>query len=170
MVYRYNVPTTMGLRCGRHRLKEKAMPNWCENQVEVSHPRAKKMRRLIGYIEADKLLYSFAPYPNGEWNYDWCVENWDTKWDIGDADIFDRDTNFIEFSFSSAWSPPINIFSKMKEQGYYVKARYAEPGMDYAGIWQDGDNIDWKCHNVPKCEHELQAMIGSSEWQEVDNE
>jgi hypothetical protein len=160
----------MGLRCGRHRLKEKAMPNWCENQVEVSHPRTKKMRRLIGYIKADKLLYSFAPYPNGKWNYDWCVENWDTKWDIGDADIFDRDTNFIEFSFSSAWSPPINIFFKMKEQGYYVKARYAEPGMDYAGIWQDGDNIDWKCHNVPMCEHELQAMIGSSEWQEENNE
>jgi len=170
MVYRYNVPTTMGLRCGRHRLKEKAMPNWCENQVEVSHPRTKKMRRLIGYIKADKLLYSFAPYPNGKWNYDWCVENWDTKWDIGDADIFDRDTNFIEFSFSSAWSPPINIFFKMKDQGYYVKARYAEPGMDYAGIWQDGDNIDWKCHNVPMCEHELQAMIGSSEWQEENNE
>ena len=145
------------------------MPNWCDNQVEVSHPRTKKMRRLIGYIEADALCYSFAPYPNGEWNYDWCVANWSTKWDIGDADIFDGNTNFIEFSFSSAWSPPINIFSKMKEQGYYVKARYAEPGLDYAGIWQDGEEIEWRYNNVPECEHKLYAMTDSSDWQEVDN-
>lgn len=146
------------------------MPNWCDNEVEVSHPRTKKMRRLIGYIETDALCYSFAPYPNGEWSYDWCVANWDTKWDIGDTDIFHRDTNFVEFGFSSAWSPPIAIYWRMREQGYDVKARYAEPGMDFAGIWQDGDESTWKYHNVPQCTDKLYDMTYDPEWEEVNNE
>ena len=127
------------------------MPNWCDNQVEVSHPRTKKMRRLIGYIETESLCYSFAPYPYGEYSREWCCDNWNTKWDISDTDICDRDTNFIEFSFLTAWSPPISIYSKMKEQGYDVVATYIEGGMGYCGEYKEGQYYDYEfCDkNIP---------------------
>jgi hypothetical protein len=40
-------------------------------------------------MEEEQLLEFLCPFTaetNHEWNYDWCVENWGTKWDIFDVD------------------------------------------------------------------------------------
>ena len=138
------------------------MPNWCNNQVEISHPRIKKMRRLIGYIETGALCYSFAPYPNGEWNYAWCCSNWDTKWDITEADIFDKHTSFIQFSFWTAWAPPIAIYSKMEKQGYDLVALYEEGGVGYCGVYKNGQDREYDYRDKDKPD-ELKQLIGEEE-------
>ena len=49
-------------------------------------------------------------------------------------------------SFESAWSPPTRVYDTMVEQGYSVKAYYFEPGMAFAGIYDNGSDdcySDW---------------------------
>ena len=40
--------------------------------------------------------------------------------------------------FDSAWSPPIAAYEKLTEMGFRIRAMYSEPGMCYAGVWEDG--------------------------------
>jgi hypothetical protein len=59
--------------------------------------------------------------------YNWCIDNWGTKWDACDIydDLFDAD-GFLEFS--TAWSMPNNIYARM-----------AELGIQFRGSWADED-------------------------------
>lgn len=75
--------------------------------------------------------------------YDFCVAKWGTKWDISsegvDADITD-DGKAMTAGFDTAWSPPTGIYEALVEQGYTVRAYYYEPGMAYAGIYDNGSD------------------------------
>jgi hypothetical protein len=78
------------------------------------------------------------PNPAGEWQYDWSVNNWGTKWE---ADIIDWERsgdNEITIYCNTAWSPPIALYDYLGEQGWQVDAIYHEGGMAYAGIYKDG--------------------------------
>ena len=44
--------------------------------------------------------------------YDWCCENWGTKWNASDTYIIDDN----EIEFSTAWSCPVNIFKELSKQ------------------------------------------------------
>jgi hypothetical protein len=72
--------------------------------------------------------------------YDFCVARWGTKWDVDLAGTVDvsNDGRTVDASFDSAWSPPINVYEEMVEQGYDVVAYYYEPGMAYVGKWDNG--------------------------------
>jgi hypothetical protein len=75
--------------------------------------------------------------------YDFCVNEWGTKWDVGgDGMEVDPTTveNDVTLCFDSAWSPPCGIYERMVEQGFSVKGYYYEPGMAFAGVWWDGDD------------------------------
>jgi hypothetical protein len=74
--------------------------------------------------------------------YDFCVNEWGTKWDVGGDDhgpAQDIPGGLI-MSFDSAWSPPIQAYEKMLDLGFSIRAYYYEPGMAFAGIWEDGDD------------------------------
>jgi len=77
--------------------------------------------------------------------YDFCVGEWGTKWDIG-ADgnpAADLGTDFgkgLILGFDSAWSPPVGAYEKLMDLGFTIKAYYYEPGMCFAGIWEDGND------------------------------
>jgi hypothetical protein len=43
-------------------------------------------------------------------------------------------------AFDSAWAPPIQFYEKLMDLGFSVRASYYEPGMCFAGIWEDGDD------------------------------
>jgi hypothetical protein len=75
----------------------------------------------------------------GNW-YDYCVGEWGTKWDVGDQGCSDihPDGRMLHTTFDSAWSPPVRAYEKLTELGFTVNAMYYEPGMCYAGSWQDG--------------------------------
>ena len=113
------------------------MPNWCYNTVRIKHEDAGVIDKVQQAFLDGKLLETLVPY-KGEWDYQWCVNNWGTKWDVG-GDSYTRPNPFeILLTFDSAWSPPTNAYQSMLEQGFQVKASYYEPGMAFAGLWEDG--------------------------------
>jgi hypothetical protein len=75
----------------------------------------------------------------GNW-YDYCVGEWGTKWDCGEQGCSDihPDGRMLHTSFDTAWSPPVRAYEKLTELGFRVNAMYYEPGMAYAGSWEDG--------------------------------
>jgi hypothetical protein len=75
--------------------------------------------------------------------YDYCVNEWGTKWDVGGDDYnapIQESPNKIIMSFDSAWAPPCNAMEKFVDLGFSVRLYYYEPGMCFAGIWEDGND------------------------------
>ena len=117
------------------------MPNWCNNNVEISGP--KKVIDQIEKIVDEKknkegqgLLDWMVPMPkelretqadgterkdfikkygHSDW-YGWANENWGTKWDIS-SEFYSVDRQYhnrvstIRFGFDSAWAPPLTAFA-----------------------------------------------------------
>ena len=108
---------------------------------------------------------NLAKYGAAHW-YDWCVNNWGTKWDFGrekgrpPAEI-KTDKNgeaYVELGFDTAWAPPLGFYAHLTEQGFSVKAYYFEGGVGFCGVWHDNvdDTIDireftqeWIADHVP---------------------
>ena len=109
--------------------------------------------------KAGKLLEEFLPFPNGEWDYDWCVNAWGTKWDIGgeDAHMVEQDANNVVFNFDSAWAPPTGAYEQLMEQGFKILAYYYEPGMAFCGKWDDGDDDYYEYGDMSAVE--IEAML-----------
>lgn len=128
------------------------MPNWCQNNLTIRHDdRSKVIEFVLAYKEG-KACEHYLPVPKNDdgtvfdgW-FDWCINNWGTKWDIGS----DNDETYglhptvvdnqATMSFDSAWSPPVGLYKKLHELGFSVDATYFEPGMAYCGIWEDGED------------------------------
>jgi hypothetical protein len=71
--------------------------------------------------------------------YDFCVNEWGTKWDVGaDGNPAVDIPGGLMLGFESAWAPPVNAYEKLIELGFSIRAMYYEPGMAFAGIWEDG--------------------------------
>lgn len=119
-------------------------------------------------------------YGYNDW-YSFCVNEWGTKWDIGaDGNPATDIPGGLHLGFDSAWSPPIAAYEKLVEMGFEIRAMYYEPGMCYAGIWEDG-NDDYHeysgmdsaaiAENLPA---ELDEAFGISEqaaeWEEENKE
>ena len=123
------------------------MPNWCDNTVYLKHKDKAQLERAFAAAKEGRLLDEFVPVPkdlqeNGGW-YDWCVNEWGTKWDIDliDTDMLDEDR--VAVYFNSAWSPPIAWYDHMVEQGFEVEAHYNEPGMCFCGTYTNEDGEDY---------------------------
>lgn len=93
----------------------------------------------IALVEAEER--NIAKYGYKTW-YDFCVNEWGTKWDVGGDDFPAQEDspNKLTLTFDSAWAPPCNAYEKLVEQGFSIRAMYYEPGMGFAGIWTDGDD------------------------------
>jgi len=75
--------------------------------------------------------------------YEWCRDNWGTKWGIYDTVIEDSNLEDVEeefgkvfISFNSAWSPPLPIIKKMAEAfpDLTFSLLYYERGAQYCGV------------------------------------
>jgi hypothetical protein len=144
------------------------MPNWCSNSItiqgstETLKPLWEEANR-----EGSGLLNAMVPMPSAlegttspapkegtpqplvdghdNW-YAWRLENWGTKWDVDLDGLEFTDngdgTSEITGWFQSAWSPPIEAYNTFLDDmdGVYISADYHEPGMDFAGIYSDGDD------------------------------
>ena len=74
--------------------------------------------------------------------YEFATNEWGTKWDIG-ADgqpAIDNDDGVLVLNFDSAWAPPVNAYEKLFYMGFKILAYYYEPGMAFAGIYEDGQD------------------------------
>lgn len=69
--------------------------------------------------------------------YDWSCANWGTKWGIYDAELVggSSEAGRLEFTFLSAWSPPIPVVAAMsgKFPGLRFELRYYESGAGFQG-------------------------------------
>lgn len=116
------------------------MPNWCSNSLTLKHDDPAMIDKAVAGFTDGKLLETLVPY-EGEWDYDWCVSNWGTKWDVGGDNGYIRpNPNTLKISFDSAWAPPTEAYRAMEELGFEVKAMYYEPGMCFCGIYEDGSD------------------------------
>lgn len=122
------------------------MPNWCSNNLKLTHDDPTEIDRAIAAFTADKFLNTFIPRPVEEednW-YSWNIQNWGTKWDVGGReDQVERiDPNTVKFTFDSAWSPPVRSYETLTENGWVVDATYYESGMAFVGEYDSihGDN------------------------------
>jgi hypothetical protein len=115
--------------------------------------------------------------------YDYCVNEWGTKWDVGGDDYnepIQESPNKIIMSFDSAWAPPCAAMDKMMDLGFSVRLYYYEPGMCFAGIYsEDGDDYyDLSGMSSEQTKEELPEalddMFGISEtmaeYEEEENE
>jgi hypothetical protein len=85
---------------------------------------------------ANREKYGYATW------YEHNINEWGTKWDVG-ADgqpAIDNDTNTLVLNFDSAWAPPIQAYEKLFYMGFKILAYYYEPGMAFAGIFEDGQD------------------------------
>lgn len=75
-----------------------------------------------------------AKYGANNW-YDWCRNNWGTKWGTYDVSLNDDGT----FSYNTAWSPATLMFLHFSKQFPTLKfiTRYADEGGGFVG----GDEI-----------------------------
>ena len=147
------------------------MPNWCNNSVEIRHTDPKMIERVREAFNDGRFLAEFIPVPEslqivagsvgdpveqaklveqteanranhgyGNW-YDYCVNEWGTKWDVGaDGNPAQDIPGGLMLGFDSAWAPPCAAYEKLVEMGFEIRAMYYEPGMAYAGIWEDGQD------------------------------
>jgi len=116
------------------------MPNWCSNSLTLKHDDPAMIDKAVAGFTGGKLLETLVPY-EGEWDYNWCVANWGTKWDVGGDNGYIRpNPNTLKISFDSAWAPPLEAYRAMEELGFEVEAMYYEPGMRFCGIYGDGSD------------------------------
>jgi len=153
------------------------MPNWCSNTVCVRgpvkivkslvdhrfdfqriHPCPEALNITAGREGADdsreqkelvrKEKANLKKYGYKNW-YDWCVDEWGTKWNAGGSDNQDmqvdfdddvNDTGIATFTFMSAWAPPVGVYDKLTETHpeLDVHATYYEPGVGFMGVWDNG--------------------------------
>ena len=188
------------------------MPNWCNNTLELAHKDPAMIVRARDAFNRQELLSEFIPVPEplhivagcvsdeteqakleadtarnteeygyGNW-YDYCVNEWGTKWDVGaEGYEVEIENDRLTLSFDSAWSPPIAAYEKLVELGFEVRAYYYESGMCFAGMWEDGcdDFYDLsQCRNADEMEDLLPTVLdemfciseGVREFQEENEE
>lgn len=170
------------------------MPNWCSNTLTLKHEDPAMIKRVTESVGRGELFAEFVPVPEelkitagtmtadeavqakknmeshgyANW-YDYCVNEWGTKWDV-DADIHLATDNSVDLSFESAWSPPIGWYEKMMGLGFYVDAYYYEPGMNFCGRWEEGNDEYYEIPSTSEATKEyipsdIDDMFGISDYQ-----
>lgn len=136
------------------------MSNNCENSLVIEGP-PEDVKKFVDKApgwgwgeegtpnsEPDVLsFHNFVPMPdvlikanqadpaNDEW-YHWAQKNWGTKWDACESTRDgDASTGRVEYSFYTAWGPPISwVYATGKQYPMLTfTLQYAEPGGDFAG-------------------------------------
>lgn len=85
-------------------------------------------------------------YGSCDW-YDWCVNNWGTKWNANDAQCND-DGDCVWYRFETAWAPPIQWLEKASKKfpKLNFKLKYEEEGMGFMGCAKaEGGMVEDKC-------------------------
>lgn len=154
------------------------MPNWCNNVAYIRHEDPAKLEAIKTELDKgqeSQFFNSLVPNPAGEWNYDWSVENWGTKWDASVHEYWIEDGH-LYVNFDTAWSPPTSFYEKLFEMEYSVKGFYHECGMCFAGIWEDSVDDYYEYNSMSADEiaetlpTELDEMFAISmsqrEWEE----
>ena len=132
------------------------MPNHCENHTSILGPK-EDIERLFGVITApadDRLLVHLYPVPEGTTDtdaYDWCWNNWGTKWgdydhfsDGIEVEHFEDGTASLSFSYHTAWGPfDTNYWTKVSTDwpSLWFTTSYSEPGCQFVGAFSARNGV-----------------------------
>jgi hypothetical protein len=123
------------------------MPNWCSNSIKIKDLPIQKVYELVAYIKDNdgRFFQWLRPRPKDQdecW-YDWNCEYWGTKWDACFTEVTRFGVDYVNIVFESAWAPPLELYYYMYDNGYKFVAEYSEPMMGFAGIFEDGLDMNW---------------------------
>jgi hypothetical protein len=144
-------------------------------------PVPKQLVETVASSQTDEKLIksNIKKFGYASW-YDFCVNEWGTKWDTEchSVDIYEEHPDTLEAVFDTAWAPPVPFYEKLERMGFQVEAKYYEPGMGFAGMYSDGCDDYYELSGMSaedveqKIPEELDAEFGISdsmyEW-EADN-
>ena len=120
------------------------MPNYCYNTLEI-HADDEVITRILEYIRGSESDFDFEkilPIPadkKDNW-YNWCCENWGTKWNAMEVEV-----DFGIVTFSTAWAPSSPIIAKLAalfpEAEFWFQ--YEECGCCFAGarLYRSGELV-----------------------------
>ena len=129
------------------------MPNWCENKVRVWFDVKGDAEKFQEFVTGEDLSGNLSilcfskimPPPDNEWDYDWCAENWGTKWELDAYEIeYEGDEFCLDYEFNTAWEPPEGIYNALYDWAEANDIRmniqwfYNESGMEIAGYLKRG--------------------------------
>ena len=134
-----------------------------------------KQKDLVAQEEVNVAKHGYRNW------YDFCVNEWGTKWDVGgDGMTCEIENGRISTSFDSAWAPPVAAYEKLVDLGFSVRAYYYEGGMCFAGVWEDfnDDYYDLSNMNSEQVREELPTVLDEmfciseymAEWEEENAE
>jgi len=100
-----------------------------EKRHESSKMPPNEFEETLSWRElGDRYASNLEKYGAKNW-YDWCVNNWGTKWNAYDTRVTDNSYDeCLEVIFDTAWSPPIGVYEKLAEQF---------PKVDIEAYWSD---------------------------------
>lgn len=158
------------------------MPNWCSNTATFKHTDPNMIKRAVDAFSAGKFLQEFVPQTcePDDW-YDWNVNNWGTKWDVGDSDgVVVIEPNQLVVIFDSAWAPPTAAYRVMEGLGFEIDAFYHEPGMGFAGRYHAGNDDYYEFGDMTpdevkellptEIDEEFDLVEQLRQWQDEDEE
>lgn len=113
--------------------------------------------------------------------YDWRVENWGTKWDV-EAEIEDlgeyvtwaRLPSQVQYTFESAWAPPIEAIRKLSQQypELHFALAYEEEGMGFGGyvVIENGETTQSEKGGAQRWAEEAYDALTRTPSQEIATE
>ena len=158
------------------------MPNWCSNSITVRGTNQREITEIADAMKEGRFLNSIIPISEDQkdnW-YDFCVNNWGTKWEVECHNVEVEDDGLtVSCFFDSAWAPPTGVAEALVGRGLEVTLYYHESGMAFCGKFEDGcdDYYEYSGENSQTVRDaigdELDDMFGISESMaeyEADNE
>ena len=102
---------------------DRADSEWSMSNIPITQERSQEL---------------YDKYGADNW-YDWCIENWTSKWDACDISLDDDESDHLTYRFETPWGPPESVYYTLKEQhpNVHITWFYDEPGMEFAGYLGD---------------------------------
>jgi len=110
------------------------MPNWCCSTLDITGPKDEIKSIIQTNLDFEKILptpadldsdtcvcskmtefqmqSNLATYGHELLWYDWCVENWGTKWPANNVELEVINDTAIQVTMDTAWSLPLEILKK----------------------------------------------------------
>lgn len=110
------------------------MPNdcWCEVRIGADS------ERINFFFETEFSFEKLRPFPIGsdeDW-HEWNHTNWGSKWDRTRYLLIRRGEKGMEIKFTTAWSPPTELFKYLVETYHdvWIRCDWSEEG-GLAGVF-----------------------------------
>ena len=110
--------------------------------------RIAKRVKAPSYETGKQLCQNYTLYGATTW-YDWCINNWSTKWNSCEPYVsVGNKGDIVNISFDTAWSMPEKVFAKLCEDS---------PSLEFEGKFADEDlghncGTWWSNTNDKECE------------------